>query len=328
MASSARSIVGAIIGTIAALCLLGLPARGAASAVPSLQFQGIARTGLPLGDITWTGAQFVYALEGHPPLYTSDARGKHFAAFDSVPRNGGEMRCVTSFGGHGWPAGTIYCHAAEGPIYRLATSGGAVSLFATIPTPRPSDGALAFDTVGRFGYALLAATGGSDSGPGGNVFAVTPDGKVRRVGGYAGPGGAEQIGVAPAGFGSAAGQLLVSIDKHDHLGRLLAMDARGSVRTLLGGLAWGLNPIAPLVTTNLPAGAAEGLYVVDWESHDILFAPGGNLRPYLGDLFVATERHGFMYVVQPGGHGYVAVPIRTNLHASNYNLEGAQFLGG
>jgi len=238
------------------------------------------------------------------------------------------MRCAVSFGGHGWPANTLYCHAAEGSVYRLSTSGGPVSQFAMIPAPRPADGALAFDTVGRFGYALLAATGGSDSGPGGAVFAIGSDGKVRRVGSYAGPGGAEQIAIAPASFGAAGGQALLAIDKHDRLGRLLAMDARGSVHTVLGGLAWGLNPIAPLIGSATPASGRGGLYVVDWESHDVLYAPAATLRPYLGNVFVASERHGFMYIVQPRGQGYAAIPIRTNLHAANYNLEGAQFLAG
>jgi len=312
--------------TLAALVGFPHPARAnvGAPAAPSLRFEVLARTGLPLGGVVWTGSGFVYTVEGQPQLYASTPDGKNLRPFARVPRNGGEMRCIVSPDGRGWPAHILYCHAAEGPIYRIA-AGGAVTAFATVPSPRPSDGALAFDTVGRFGGALLAATGGSDSGPGGAVYAIAPDGKVRRVGQYGGPGGAENIAVAPASFGSAAGQVLISVDRHDHLGRLLAMDAHGVVRTLVGGLPWGLNPIVPLVATG-PTGGTPGLYVADWLGRSLLFAPGDQLHAYRGDVFVGAERQGYMYVVRPNGTGYTALPIRTNLRARDYNLEGVAFL--
>lgn len=293
--------------------------------VSPLRFDTLARVGLPLSGLVWTGSRFVYTVEGQPQLYTSAPDGKNLRPFTRVPRNGGEMRCVESPSDHGWPAHTLYCHAADGPIYRIA-SGGAVAWFATVQSPRSSDGALAFDTVGRFGYALLAATGGSDSGPGGDVYAITPKGATQHVGHYNGPGGAENVAIAPAGFGSAAGQALISVDQHDHHGRLLAMDAHGVVRTLVGGLPWGLDPIAPLVAPLAATGGRPSLYVADWLSHAILVAPGDPLAAYRGAVLVTTERHGYMYVVRPNGTGYVTIPIRTNLRARDYNLEGAAFL--
>ena len=329
---------GLLVGALTILTALGssdmhaLSAARASGALvaapPPLQFRVLARTGMPLGDVVWAGSRFVYALEGRPQLYSSDADGAGFRAFAQLPHNGGEMRCALSPGTRGWPASALYCHAAEGPIYRLPTGGGPVSLFATIPSPRPSDGALAFDTVGRFDYALLAATGGSDSGPGGNLYAVGSGGAVRHVGGYGGPGGAEQIAVAPADFGTAGGQALLTIDKHDHLGRLLAMDAKGRVITVVTGLAWGLNPISPLVPGTATTGASPGLYAVDWLSHEILFVAAAQLRPYFGDVLVSTERHGYLYAIQPAGSRYRTIPIRTNLRARDYNFEAAAFLAG
>jgi len=323
------------LAILAALGSSGVPSRSAArasgdlvAAPPPLQFRVLARTGMPLGDVVWAGSRFVYALEGRSQLYSSGADGSGFWPFTQLPRNGGEMRCALSPGTHGWPESALFCHAAEGPIYRLPAGGGPVSLFATIPSPRPSDGALTFDTVGRFGYALLAATGGSDSGPGGDLYAVRPGGAVRHVGSYGGPGGAEQIALAPPGFGTAGGQALLTIDKHDHLGRLLAMDTGGRVRTLATGLAWGLNPIAPLVPGKATTGAVPGLYVVDWLSHEILFVAAAQLRPYLVDVLVSTERHGYLYTIQPAGSGYRTIPIRTNLRAHDYNFEAAKFLAG
>ncbi len=326
-----RFLAGAMSATLIAITALVGFSRPAGAAVgvtpaPSLRFEALARVGLPLSGLVWTGSRFVYTVEGRPQLYASTPDGKNLRPFARVPRNGGEMRCVVSPGGHGWPTHTLYCHTADGPIYRIASGGGAVARFATVAAPRPSDGALAFDTVGRFGYALLAATGGSDSGPGGDVYAITPDGNARHVGHYGGPGGAENVAVAPADFGSAAGQALICVDQHDHHGRLLAMDAHGAVRTLVGGLPWGLDPIAPLVAPPASTGGRPGLYVADWLSHTVLVAPRDPLAAYRGDVLVATERHGYMYVVRPNGMDYAALPIRTNLRARDYNLEGAAFL--
>jgi len=292
----------------------------------SLQFAAFARTGVPLSGLVWTGDRFVYTVEGSPQIYTSTADGKNVRPFVRVPRNGGEMRCVVSPGLHGWPSHTLYCHAADGPIYRIASGGGPVTRFAVVPSPRPSDGALAFDTVGRFGYALLVATGGSDSGPGGEVYAITLGGSTRSVGHYGGPGGAENVAIAPTGFGSAAGQLLICVDQHDHHGRLLAIDAQGAVHTLVAGLTWGLNSIAPLVVPTAATGGKPGLYLADWLSHTILVGPVDPLNAYRGDVLVTTERHAYLYVVKPSGTGYNALPIRTDLRARDYNLEGAVFL--
>ncbi len=331
MGRHTRFFAGAALAVLAPL--VGFPYLANALATtttpvvpaPLVRFEVLAYTGLALGGLTWTGTRFVYTVEGSPQLYASRPDGKNLRPFARVPRNGGEMRCVASPGVHGWPSHTLYCHAAEGPIYRIASDGGPVTLFATVPSPRPSDGALAFDTVGRFGYALLAATGGSDSGPGGDVYTIAPGGNTRHVGHYAGPGGGENVAVAPIGFGSVAGQVLVCVDQHDHHGRLVAMDAHGAVRTLAKGLPWGLNPIVSLVPS-APASGPPGLYVADWLSRSLLFARGDQLHAYRGAVFIGSERHGYMYVVKPNGTAYTLLPMRTSLRAHDYNIEGVAFL--
>jgi hypothetical protein len=283
---------------------------------------------LPLSGILWTGAQFVFTVEGRRTIFATDAGGQHLHAFATVPQNNGEMRCVLSPSAHGFPAHTLYCHAATGQIYQIGAGGRGLRLLATIPTPHGSDGALALDTGGAFGYSLLAATGGSDSGPG-TVYAVAADGRVRRIGAYGGPGGAENVFVAPQGFGAAAGQVLISIDKHDHLGRLLAMDSHGRVNTLVSGLQWGLNPLVtiPMAIPAAQATPTPGLYLADWASHDVLFAPAAQFTALAGALVAGTERHALLYLVRQHGAGYQASLLPTNLHAPNYNLEGA-FFGG
>jgi hypothetical protein len=298
-----------------------------ASPAPWLRLVVEARTGLPLGDVLWTGKQFLYTAEGRRTVYVADAHGANLHGFTTLAGNKGEMRCILSPGTHGFPTGTVYCHASEGTIYAISQDGQTVTSLATVPTSHSSDGALTSDSGGTFGDRLLAATGGSDAGPGG-VFAIDAHGTVTHIGDYAGPGGAEHIAIAPPGFGAVAGQVLISIDRHDHLGRLLAMDARGTVTTVVKGLEWGLNPIIPMVPTQrAPSGGpAAGIYLADWLTHDVFFAGAGQLSAMAGDVLVGTERHALLYLVRPSGAGYSVAPIATNLHANDYNLEGGAYL--
>ncbi|HXT34297.1 MAG TPA: hypothetical protein VN837_01860 [Chloroflexota bacterium] len=289
-----------------------------------------ARTGLHLGDILWTGSRFLYTAEGGRALVYADSSGRTQGNLATVPANGGEMRCVLSPGSHGFPTGDVFCHASANQIYAVNLATGNVSLFAQLPSRQASDGALAYDSVGAFGYKLLAATGGSDGGAGGTVFAIGSDRSVSKIGTYAGPGGAEQALVAPRSLGAAGGKLLLTIDKHDHLGRLLAMDPAGHVQTLAGGLAFGLDPLTMLTRApNLPIGAAApGLYVADWYSHNVLFIPASSLAPYAGDLLLTTERRGQFFVLRPSTNGaYHLVILATNLHQPDYNFEGAAYIG-
>jgi hypothetical protein len=91
-----------------------------------------------------------------------------------------------------------------------------------------------------------------------------------------------------------------------------------------------LNPIAPLLTSpSSGTGAvAPGLYVVDWLGRNVLFVPAATLRPFAGSVIVGTERRGLIYLVQPQGGAYRLWTLVTNLHAPDYNLEGAWYSDG
>jgi hypothetical protein len=315
---------------VAAALTLG-SAGSATSAAPqlSIQLSVFIHTELPLGDVLWTGREFLYVTETAGEIWASDAAGANLRRFAAVPREIEEMRCRRSPGAHGWPPGYIFCHSPGNLIYRIPPGGITYTVFARLPETKPSDGSLAFDTVGTFGYALMAATGESGDGPGGKVFAIRPNRRVRLVGRYGGPGGAENIAIAPRGFGSAAGSVLLTIDYIGHEGKLLALDARGRVTTVARHLGDGINPIAVIGGAGERTGApAAGFYVTSVATTDVYFAAAAQFRGFRPGVIVGTETGANFWIVRPRGKRFAAIPLVTNLTASRYNFEGATWVGG
>jgi hypothetical protein len=280
-----------------------------ALATLSLSFSLFAHTDLPLGQVVWTGTSFLYVAETQGKIERSD--GTTFATLD---QGGEEMRCAPQ-PAHYWPAG-IYCHTPDNRILRFGPDGSGPTELARLPETAGSDGALAFDTVGRFGYALLAAGGGSAS-DGGAVYAVRRSGQVQKLGTYPGPGGADEIAIAPKKFGGASGALLLSIDVGGKSGRLLAFDRRGTTRVIIDALGDGFNPIAVLTTSR-----TGRVYITDTISRDVLFAPTAGMSGVL----VGTELSGRFWLVRASGAGFTTAEVATNLTAPHYNLEGATFV--
>src|SRR5205814_3827354 len=124
-----------------------------------------------------------------------------------------------------------HCHSPDNKIYLISGDGARVEVIASLPETARADGALTFDRVGKFGFRLLAATGRSPTSKGGSLYAVDASGTVRRVGSYPGPGGAENVIVAPAGFGALGGQALLAVDDGQH-GSLLGRDRQGRAGTI------------------------------------------------------------------------------------------------
>src|SRR5262245_53542790 len=256
---------------VAVLAAVAVGASAAPGAQTALSFRVFAHTGLRLGDVAWTGSRFLYVTQNAGEIHTSGARGSPIRLFAKVTPEVEEMRCLPSPGAHGFARGDVYCHSPRGTIWRITSSGNA-SAFATLPDTEVQDGALAFDRAGRFGYAMLAATGGSASN-GGAVYAIGSDRSVRKVGDYPGPGGADGIEMAPGGFGTAANQLLIAIDKSSkpEAGFLLAMRPNGAVRRLVS-VPDGLNPIVTIGRGDASRGrAAPGVYLTDTFSTNVLY---------------------------------------------------------
>ena len=319
--------VSAVLRVAFAACLAVVFVGAAVAASPTqLGFTVFARTSLPLGDVVWTGEQFVYVAERTGELDASGPDGKHVTKLAKLPAEFEEVRCAISPGAHGWPAHELFCHGPHGEIWQIGADGS-VLRFATLPATGLQDGALAFDEGGSFGYALLASSGGSAE-QGGTVYAVGPNGGISTVGVYPHPGGTDNIALAPARFGSASGDLLLAIDARSKGGRLLAMAPDGSVR-LLARFAHGLNPIVVLAAGDTPQGAAQpGFYVSDTVTKNVYLLSAAQITQYAGDVLVGGEKGlARFWVVRPVARGFTATRIHTSLESrSNWNFEGAAYV--
>ena len=100
---------------------------------------------------------------------------------------------------------------------------------------------------------------------GGTVYAIATSGAVKRISAYSSStkGGADEMVVAPAGFGTGAGQVVLTVDAGPR-GALVLMDARGRTREI------ATLPDGPNLIVAVPAtagrgrlAARRGLYVTD-----------------------------------------------------------------
>ena len=190
-----RVFVGAVALMLAGVlgsCGSTAAAPDPASVSQTLRFRVVAKTTQKLDSVVWTGQQFLYVQNTANTVWAAPPAGRPLHRFATMPRLVEETRCVLSVGRHGFASGAIFCHSPDNKIYEISADGSRETVFATLPAhyPPAADGALAFDTVGRFGYRLLAATGrsGGTKPAGGQVDAVDSHGRVQRVGATPGRG--------------------------------------------------------------------------------------------------------------------------------------------
>ena len=187
-----------------------------------------------------------------------------------------------------WPDG-IYCHAPDNTDLPLRADG--IEHDRVRPIARDaSDGALAFDTVGRFGYALLAATGrsGAETPAGGTSTRSTRTGKSVRSRATRPPAAPTRSWSRRREFGTAGGSAFLTIDAGS-TGDLLAIDARGNVRTI-ARLPDGPNPIVVVTRSAERARNARRRAVPD--RHRVpqgLLRAGRPVRRLLDAVVVGTE---------------------------------------
>lgn len=292
------------------------------------------KTTQKLDSIVWTGRQFLYVQNTANTVWAAPPAGRPLHWFASMPRLVEETRCVLSPGRHGFPAGAIFCHSPDNKVYEISASGSSQTVFAHLPAryPPAADGALAFDAGGRFGHRLLAATGrsGGRKPSGGRVYAIDPHGRVQQVGSYAGPGGADELVVAPHRFGSVAGDALLTVDAGAAGGTVLAMDPSGRTRAV-AKLTSGLSPIAAIPTFPRRAARTQapqpGFYLTDDITGDTYLAPAAEFARYSGDVIVGTESpRARFWILEPRGKGFADISLPNNLAAGS-SLEQAIFIG-
>jgi hypothetical protein len=308
------------------VALAGAPA--AAAPPPALHVAVFVKTGIRLTGVVWTGERFLYVENTTNAIFSGDAKGGPLRPFAALPNMVEETRCAVAPGGHGFAAGRIYCHVPDNRIFRISRDGKSVQLFASLPTTETSDGMLAFDTVGRFGYRLVVATGrsGDANATGGVVYTIGPHGDVRRVGVFPGPGGADGLAIAPAGFGVAAGHALLTVDAGPGRGSVVAVGPRGRARTI-ARLPDGPNPIASIPRGKArPSAAAPGFYVSDTNTRNVYFVSAAQLGRYDGDVLVGTEAGARFFVLRRSGGGFESIELPSDLPQASYNLESATYV--
>ena len=300
---------------------------------PTLRFLVIVKTTQKLDSIVWTGRRFLYVQNTANTVWAAPPAGHPLRRFATMPRLVEETRCILSPGGHGFPPGVIFCHSPDNKIYEISPDGSKKTVFATLPAPYPpaADGALAFDSVGRFGYRLVAATGrsGGAKPAGGVVYTIGAHGDVHQVGGYAGPGGADELVIAPGRFGSVGGDALLTVDAGKSDGAVVAVDPSGRTRTL-ATFPSGPSPIAPIPKlprmTGRSRAPSPGLYLNDDKTGYTYMAPAASLARYAGDVIVGTESpRALFWILKPRGNGFAEIALRDNLPTGT-SLEQAIFV--
>jgi hypothetical protein len=303
-----------------------VPLSSAAGARSTLHFHIFARTGIRLTDVVSTGHGFLYVANTTNKISTAGPTGTPAHPLASLPHMSEETRCVVSSGGHGFPAHAVYCHTPDNKIYRLSADGKSLTVFATLPNHSQSDGALTFDTVGRFGYRLVAATGrsGHSKPAGGVVYAIGATGSVDRIGTYPGPGGSDEIAIAPRSFGSTAGSALVAPDPGAHSGTIVSVSPHGHT-SVLATLPTGPNPIA-VIPVNANHNQRGGVFVADTSTRNVYFASAAQLAAYRGDVLVGGELNAHFWILHMHNNRLVILELATDLPAAKYNLEGATYV--
>jgi hypothetical protein len=316
------------IGVVIAGLFVAVPAG---AGPPEIHVKIFARTGMSMDSIVWTGTKFVYVVNTENTVFTAPPAGMPLTQLATMPKLVEETRCLLSPGTHGFPAGVFFCHSPDNKIYEINGDGSSMKVFATLPAPPTpaADGALTFDNVGRFGYRLVAATGrsGAATPSGGVVYTIDAAGKVQEIGGYKGPGGADEVVIAPAGFGTIGGEALLSVDGGAAGGGLVAMDSSGHSRKLVAFSGDGPNPIVPIPKQVKSSGApSPGIYITDDISKNIYFVAASELAPYAGDLFVTTEVDGEFWIVEPKGGGVRAFELANTLTHKGHGIEQAIYV--
>ena len=280
----------ALVGT-AVLLLLGMAllvgTTGAASAQPASTATGItpfASLSSPSAVAATPTELLALSSTSCTSVYSIGATGavSVFATLQGSFKKCDESALAISSGLGNFPAGEVYV-LQSGELFEIPSGGSTspVSPALLLPNLTGTYVGLTFDYYGAFGYALLASGGKI-----GSVVAISPTNQLTNVGNFGLP--VEGAAVAPLGFGSVGGDLLVASEGHP---RLYAMAPNGSTQLFS---SWP-NPETVSFVPNLACSfstTGNSYFVADASANSILAYPSSTFTSVRGSGLVLGEFKG------------------------------------
>lgn len=268
----------------AGLVTTSLAAMQAANATP-LSFSVFTdpHPTLSAGTIgfTYAGNKFVGSVQqdGTGALYSTDLNGGNVQVFAPTVSLAGnpasEHYVASSLGLGGFANRDIYVASGNG-VMQIANDGSTSSNFVSGLSGYVRG--ILFDPVGSFGHDMLITTNT------GNVYRVNSGGSASLLASIGAD--TEGLDIAPAGFGSFGGQLVVA---SEGTGQINAIDTAGNITNLGLTIGGGPEELA-FVPLNLGSSGnpVEGFYGSNY-TQNVLKADASEFTGYLGDAIVTSE---------------------------------------
>jgi hypothetical protein len=279
-----------------------------------------------LTGLTWDGKEFIGTYgTANVPLINISLDGHTVTPFAPSFAGKDEVYVAIADGKAGFPSGDLYV-SSDLNIYVIDPNGSNIRVFSS-PPGAGRISYVAFDTVGSWGYSLLAL---DDNGL---LWSIDSDGAAKVVDNFSnfGTGSSlkpEGIAVAPQSFGALGGYLFITLEGAE---RILAVPPNNSSKVM--SLYHFRNEEPERVIQIRPQ---SDLYVAEFDSGDIVRIPAANFSNYIGSLLVITEGenepNGTLNVLQPSGSNVTLtrielVPGAPHFEAATWVPTSAQLVG-
>ncbi len=288
----------AIPAIIILTVVVGLWSAGHASAQPGVATSISPKIADQLTGLTWSGHGLIVSYgEKTGGLLNLSLDGRTVAPFAPSFSTYNESYIALSNGLAGFPQGHLFV-SSNRTIYELDPSGSSYKVFST-PPGASRIGYLAFDTLGAWGYQLLAL---DDNGL---LWTIASNGTAHVVTDFGAKMKPESIAVAPQSFGRFAGYLFIGLE---YAFKVVAVPPNDPQ-----------HPIEVVETPNegperiLLVPPSSDLYVAMFNG-SVLKVSAATLAPYVGTLLLITEGDS-----QPVGS-------MTSLSVVGDNVNGTRFL--
>ena len=277
-------------------------------------------------DVTWNGNGFIGSDRANlssAKLVSISTDGKTVTPFaPSFSTNNGSMEdyVALSQGKAGFPSGYYFVLSFDS-IYKIDPSGNSVELFST-PLKSQQLSFIAFDSVGTWGYSLLALY------MNGMIWSINSTGGASEVADVGSRQNPECITVAPTGFGNFGGNLIVSEEIGNH--SIVAISQTSKGLTFLARFpAEAPERVFPVVSN-------EDLYIGKYDQGLIEKFPASDFANFSSSsLLVITEgengQNGSIDVLTAKGNNVTSIPIllenATHFEGMTYAPENLNSLG-